>query len=121
MRHRLRSGGLHEDLDLTNYGRSTVRINLEIAPRSDFADIFEVKSGTMIRRGRIATDWSQHQQRLTTMDRNRDFIAVVRGPVRTRQPHRLAADGARPSRLRARGAGCAWLRAGDGTRRLSRR
>ena len=37
-------GGLHEDLDITNHGQRPVRFNLEIAIRSDFADIFEVKA-----------------------------------------------------------------------------
>jgi len=31
--------GLHEDLDLTNYGLVRVRLNLEIALRADFADL----------------------------------------------------------------------------------
>ena len=35
---------MHEDLDITNHGRKPVRFNLEIAIRSDFADVFEVKS-----------------------------------------------------------------------------
>src|SRR6266511_2574700 len=36
--------GIHEDLDLTNHGQAPVRFNLELAIRSDFADIFEVRS-----------------------------------------------------------------------------
>jgi hypothetical protein len=32
-----------------------VRFNLEIAIRADFADIFEVKSDGIVRRGRITT------------------------------------------------------------------
>ena len=39
--------------------RKHVRFNLEIAIRSDFADIFEVKSGRIVRRGRITTEWSE--------------------------------------------------------------
>ena len=70
-------GGVHEDLDLANYGRTKVRFNLEIAQRSDFADIFEVKSGHFVRRGRIATAWSGEKQRLTTTYRNRDFSRKV--------------------------------------------
>ncbi len=38
------SGGMHEDLDLTNDSMKPVRFQLEIALRCDFADIFEVKS-----------------------------------------------------------------------------
>jgi hypothetical protein len=37
-------GGMHKDLDLANHGSKTVRFNLEIAVRCDFADIFEVKA-----------------------------------------------------------------------------
>jgi N-terminal domain of (some) glycogen debranching enzymes len=51
-------GGVHEDLDLVNHGMKPVRFNLEIAVRSDFADLFEVKSKHIVRRGRIATEWS---------------------------------------------------------------
>src|SRR5690348_10954878 len=42
---RLIDGGVHEDLDITNYGAKPVRFQLEIALRCDFADVFEVKSG----------------------------------------------------------------------------
>jgi glycogen debranching enzyme len=67
------SGGLHEDLDLTNYGAKPVRFQLEIALRSDFADIFEVKANRIVRRGRITTDWSEQGQELVTMYRHADF------------------------------------------------
>ena len=70
-------GGVHEDLDLTNYARTKVRFNLEIALRSDFADIFEVKSEHFVRRGHIATEWSEEEQRLTTTYRNQDFFREV--------------------------------------------
>lgn len=70
-------GGVHEDLDLVNYGRSTVRFNLEIAVRSDFADLFEVKSGHFVRRGHITTKWFEQQQRLVTAYRNQDFSREV--------------------------------------------
>jgi glycogen debranching enzyme len=66
--------GLHEDLDVVNHGQSRVRFNLEIVLRSDFADIFEVKSGRFVRRGRITTIWDSQTQRLITTYRNRDFI-----------------------------------------------
>ena len=53
---RVLDGGIHEDLDLVNYGKSAVRFNLEIAIRSDFADLFEVRSGRIVRRGRIESE-----------------------------------------------------------------
>ncbi len=65
--------GIHEDLDLTNYGPRTVRFMLEISLRSDFADIFEVKADQFVRRGRIETHWHEAQQELSTTYRNGDF------------------------------------------------
>jgi glycogen debranching enzyme len=67
------NGGMHEDLDITNHNRKDVRFQLELAIRCDFADIFEVKSGQIVRRGRITTDWSEREQRLQTTYRNADF------------------------------------------------
>ena len=70
-------GGMHEDLDVTNSGLRPVRFQLEIALRCDFADIFEVKSGRIVRRGRIVTDWSAARQRLRTTYENRDFTRAL--------------------------------------------
>src|SRR6516165_7143982 len=63
---RMIHGGLHEDLDVTNNGIRRVRFQLEIALRCDFADIFEVKSNNIVRRGQITTDWSPAEQQLRT-------------------------------------------------------
>jgi len=70
-------GGVHEDIDLTNHGMQKVAFNLEIAARSDFADIFEVKQSRIVRRGRITTDWSDDEQCLRTTYRNQDFCRAV--------------------------------------------
>src|SRR6201996_6175324 len=37
-------GGLHEDLDITNYGAAPARFSLEVSLRCDFADTFEVNA-----------------------------------------------------------------------------
>src|SRR5471032_771053 len=66
-------GGLHEDIDVTNNSLMAVRFNLEIAMRADFADIFEVKGGSIVRRGRITTSWSEKRQTLGMTYRNKDF------------------------------------------------
>jgi glycogen debranching enzyme len=66
-------GGLHEDIDITNNSRGFVHFNLEIAVRADFADIFEVKSKQIVRRGRITTAWSPERQELHITYRNKDF------------------------------------------------
>jgi glycogen debranching enzyme len=65
--------GMHEDIDITNYGSQKVCFNLEIAIRSDFADLFEVKGNKVIRRGEIKSDWSAAAQELTTTYRHDDF------------------------------------------------
>ncbi len=71
------NGGLHEDIEITNNSRAAVRFNLEIAIRADFADIFEVKSNQIVRRGRITTSWSDKAQVLRISYRNRDFCRQV--------------------------------------------
>jgi glycogen debranching enzyme len=71
------SSGMHEDLDVTNHEMKRVKFQLEIAIRSDFADIFEVKSSRIVRRGQIATEWSHAQQELRTLYRNGDFSRAV--------------------------------------------
>lgn len=68
--------GIHEDLEIVNYGLTPVRFNLEIALRSDFADIFEVKSHKFVRRGRIVTEWDDKRHQLRTSYSNRDFERV---------------------------------------------
>jgi hypothetical protein len=71
------SGGMHEDLDIVNHGMKPVMFQLEIALRCDFADVFEVKSGRIVRRGRITTEWSASRQYLRTIYRNGDFTRAV--------------------------------------------
>ena len=93
MLSRVIGGGLHEDLDLTNHGPRPVRFNLEIAMRSDFADIFEVKANRIVRRGRIATDWSDAHHRLSTTYRNRDFVRAISVQHAHRRPAAVYANG----------------------------
>jgi glycogen debranching enzyme len=68
---------MHEDIDVSNNSQRPVRFNLEIAFRSDFADIFDVKSNRMIRRGRINTSWSEARQQCRVTYRNKDFCREV--------------------------------------------
>ena len=92
-------GGMHEDLDITNNCMKPVRFQLEIALRCDFADIFEVKSGHIVRRGRITTEWSEPRQHLRNTYRNADFSRTV-----TISPAQLADKGGirqRPAQLRS--------------------
>ncbi|HEY3522933.1 MAG TPA: glycogen debranching N-terminal domain-containing protein, partial [Candidatus Limnocylindrales bacterium] len=67
------AGGVHEDYDVINYGRRTVRLAIEIRLESDFADIFDVKSGAIVRRGELNTRWFQRRAELRTDYVNGDF------------------------------------------------
>ena len=71
-------GGMHEDIDVTNFGPEPTSFNLELAIRSDFADLFEVKGKAVTRRGEIRTDWSAERQELTTTYRNADFSRALK-------------------------------------------
>jgi len=87
------NGGMHEDLDITNNSMKRVRFQLEIALRCDFADIFEVRSGDIVRRGRITTTWSPATQELRTSYRNGDFVRAVTVAPAHRQPEVEYANG----------------------------
>ena len=70
---RAASDGVHEDVDVTNHGTAPVRFNLEIAIRSDFADLFEVKAHRFVRRGRVVTEVRDGGVEVRTSYTNRDF------------------------------------------------
>ena len=71
-------GGMHEDIDITNYGAEPICLNFEVAIRCDFADLFEVKGKIVTRKGEIMTDWSAERQELTTTYRHADFSRALR-------------------------------------------
>lgn len=87
-------GGLHEDLDITNHGRTAIRFNLEVLVRSDFADVFDVKAKRNIRRGHISSSWSDGQT-LTTAYRNEDFVRAVTITVQPPELNVVYANGRR--------------------------
>jgi len=86
-------GGMHEDLDVSNYSQHPVRFNLEIAFRGDFADIFEVKSNRIVRRGHITTYWSVARQQLRLTYENKDFVRAVSVSVKPTQGKGVYANG----------------------------
>jgi glycogen debranching enzyme len=86
-------GGMHEDIEITNNNMKPVRFQLEIAVRSDFADVFEVKSGHIVRRGQITTDWSERHQRFRTAYSNGDFHRAVTTQVLRAPSKAVAANG----------------------------
>jgi glycogen debranching enzyme len=90
---RVMGQGLHEDLDITNHSQKPVRFNLEIAIRSDFADVFDVKAKRDIRRGHIHSDWAEARQTLRTTYRNVDFVRSVAVSVGMSDSHAVFANG----------------------------
>ncbi|HET9346483.1 MAG TPA: glycogen debranching N-terminal domain-containing protein [Candidatus Limnocylindrales bacterium] len=78
------SGGVHEDLDITNYARRPVRLTIEVAIESDFADIFDVRSNALVRRGEVNTRWFRSRRELRTSYQNatfrRELIVTVDRP-----------------------------------------
>lgn len=71
--NRLVRGGIHEDLDIANYTGKTVNFLLEVALHSDFADIFEVRTMHIVRRGSMVTNWDVKKKQLLTSYDNKDF------------------------------------------------
>ncbi len=65
--------GIHEDIDIHNYGQERASFNLELLIRSDFADIFEVKEKKFVRKAHIETVWSQERQELANCYSHEDF------------------------------------------------
>ncbi len=52
-------GGLHEDIHITNHHMQRVELQLMLSLRSDFADIFQVKSNQLLARGQMQSVWQE--------------------------------------------------------------
>jgi glycogen debranching enzyme len=73
-------GGMHEDIDITNYHSEQVEFQLMLAIRSDFADIFEVKAQQILTRGETETTWKNGK--LTTHYRDDSFYrSLIVDPI----------------------------------------
>ena len=66
--------GVHEDLDIVNYARRPVRLTIEVAIDSDFADIFDVRSNRLVRRGELNTRWFRSRGELRATYVNSTFV-----------------------------------------------
>ena len=85
--------GIHEDVDLTNYTQQPVRFQLEIALRSDFADLFEVKAHSFVRRGRVKTTWDEVDTRLVNTYSHDEFKRALTYSIRNATSHPDYANG----------------------------
>src|ERR1700674_5450871 len=64
---------IHEDLDVVSFADGPVHFQLEVALRSDFADIFEVRGHQFTRRGNTLSRWNDARHELRTTYTNGDF------------------------------------------------
>ena len=71
------SEGVHEEFVIVNYSGEKVLFVLEVAMRSDFADIFEVKTNDLVQRGQQETLWHEKKQQLRTTYDHKDFHRAV--------------------------------------------
>ena len=73
--------GIHEDYDLISYAAEPVRLILEVAIESDFADIFDVRRRRLVRRGDLQSSWHEKAAELRTTYANgtfkRDLVIMV--------------------------------------------
>ena len=56
--------GIHEDFEIHNFSMRRVRFCLELSLRTDFADVFEVKSKRLVRKGNVTTEWRPEESEL---------------------------------------------------------
>ncbi len=69
--------GIHEDFYIANYTGKKISFFLQLALRSDFADLFEVKAKRLVQRGRMLTEWDQRARKLRTSYDHHDFHRAV--------------------------------------------
>jgi glycogen debranching enzyme len=66
-------GAVHEDLDMTNAGNASARVELAVEINGDFADLFEVRGIAPPLERRTTTSWSPERAELRIDYRTPDF------------------------------------------------
>ena len=81
--------GVHEDFDIVNHSGREVSFDFALRLESDFADLFEVKTHRIVRRGGLDTVWNAEKSELTSRYRNDDFERglIWRFQCMQSQPH----------------------------------
>jgi glycogen debranching enzyme len=64
---------IEDSFTIANHAMASVRFYFELLIRSDFADIFEVRNRTIVRRGNSRTEWDADARALATIYENSDF------------------------------------------------
>jgi glycogen debranching enzyme len=85
--------GVHEDYDIVSYSNHPVRLILEIAIESDFADIFDVRRRRLVRRGDLQSSWHEVARELRTTYRHESFKRELIVTVERADSHPEFANG----------------------------
>src|SRR6202011_1483860 len=85
--------GIHEDYDLVSYAPHPVRLILEVAIESDFADVFDVRRRRLVRRGDLQSSWHEKAGELRTTYRNGSFKRELHVCVEREESHPEFANG----------------------------
>ena len=85
--------GVHEDYDLVSYASHPVRLILEVAIESDFADIFDVRRKRLLRRGNLQSSWHEKAGELRTTYTNGSFKRELHVCVEREDSHPEFANG----------------------------
>lgn len=81
------SEGIREEFQIVNYCGHKVDFVLELSIRSDFADLFEVKTKNIVQRGKQQTQWDEKKKCLQTVYDHEDFHrALIYQIVDTKAP-----------------------------------
>src|SRR5215831_2334262 len=73
--------GIVEDFEICNYGMTRAHFNFEVALRTDFADIFEVKAKQVIRKGHVTTRWLSESRQLINRYEHNGFTRSLMSHV----------------------------------------
>src|SRR5438105_8479576 len=85
--------GIHEDYDLVSFAPHPVRLILEVAIESDFADIFDVRRKRLLRRGNLQSSWHEKAGELRTTYTNGAFKRELHVCVEREDSHPEFANG----------------------------
>src|ERR1700686_3577416 len=85
--------GVHEDYDLVSFAPHPVRLILEVAIESDFADIFDVRRRRLVRRGDLQSSWREKAAELRTTYTNGSFKRELIVGVKREDSHPEFANG----------------------------
>lgn len=100
------NGSLREYFHIVNYSQTSVQFTLELAMRSDFADLFEVRAARLTDRGPLQTAWDARASELSTSYEHDGFLRRI--------VYRVEESGSQPAYAQGRLTFDVSLRPGEG-------